>query len=270
MPELHRSDTGPGIRYQILGNLCVRKNGRNVTPSARKIQMLLSTLLISSGQMVSVDRLTSEIWGDSAPRRSLATVQVYVSQLRKSLSTGAGDPSPIVTAPSGYILQLGPNEFDMCVFQHKVRRGRTLARDNRHDEAVEQFDGALRLWRGPVLGGLWHSPRAAAFATSLEETRLECLELLVESNLALGRHRELVSMLHSMVVEHPFREVFHRQLMLALYRSERRAEALEVYRSTRELLHAELGLEPCWALRDLQHAILLADASLDAVPARSR
>lgn len=261
--------SGP-VSYQILGDLCVRKDGVDVTPSARKIQVLLAALLIRSGQVVTVDRLTTEIWGDDPPRRCVAAVQVYVSQLRKSLGSGEVGSSPIVTTPSGYVLQLGPQDLDVHVFQHLMQQGRQLMRNQCHEEALADFDSALRLWRGPVLADLWHSPRVSSFVTWLEEIRLECLELHIESSLALGRHRELVSRLASLAIEHPLREVFHRQLMLALYRSERRADALAVYRQARAVLDTELGLEPGRALRDLHHAILQSDGSLDPVVAGAR
>lgn len=261
----------PGrINYQILGNLRVRRDGVDVTPSARKIQVLLAALLLRSGQVVTVDRLISEVWGDDPPRRCLAAVQVYVSQLRKSLGSGGNAASPILTTPSGYLLQLGPWDLDVRVFQHLVTQGRQLARERRYAEALADCDAALRLWRGPVLAGLWHSHRVDSFVTWLEEIRLECLEMQIESRLALGRHRELVSQLYSLVGEHPLREVFHRQLMLALYRSERRADALEVYRRAHRVLDTELGLEPGHALRSLHHAILQSDGSLDAVAVGSR
>lgn len=141
------------------------------------------------------------------------------------------------------------------------RRGHV--RRGRYEEAAAAFEEALRLWRGPALSELRGGPIIRGFVTWLEEARLECTELLAEANLALGRHRESVGFLYDLTQHHPLREVFSRQLMLALYRSDRRADALKVYRSVRESLHDELGLEPCRALSDLHRAILQSDAHLE-------
>src|SRR6185503_18952705 len=119
------------------------------------------------------------------------------------------------------------------------------------------------LWRGPALGDLRAGPIVEGFVTWLAEARLECLEMLADSHLELGRHRELVGRLYSLTAEHPLREAFYRQLMLALYRSERQADALKVYQMARKTLNEELGLEPCRSVQDLQRAILTADDQLD-------
>jgi DNA-binding SARP family transcriptional activator len=119
------------------------------------------------------------------------------------------------------------------------------------------------MWRGPVLGDLSHGPIVESFVTWLSETRLECTEMLIDAQLELGRHRKIVGRLYSLTAEHPLRESFSRQLMLALYRSERQADALDVYRSVRRTIHDELGLEPCRALQELQQSILTADYELE-------
>ncbi|MFD0636639.1 BTAD domain-containing putative transcriptional regulator [Catenulispora yoronensis] len=187
---------------------------------------------------------------------------MHISQLRKFLHR-PGRPDPIVTRKPGYALTIGSDEFDLHEFKQLAEQGRQEVRAGRFEEAAGRFDDALRLWRGPVLGDLREGPIINGFATWLEETRRECLELQIESGLALGRHRELVGQLYSLTAEHPLSEPFHFQLMLALYRSDRQADALAVYQSARTVLNEQLGLEPGRALRQLQRAILAADHRLD-------
>jgi SARP family transcriptional regulator, regulator of embCAB operon len=266
-PALPTRPVVPGEpRYGLLGSLRVLGGAGGSTIGARKIQTLLCVLLIRSGQVVSIEQLTAELWGDCAPRRSTAALQVYVSQLRKFLCQ-EGVANPIVTRLPGYVLNLGPDRIDVHVFQDLVRDGRHAARSGRHEEAVALFEEGLSMWRGPALMGLRDSPIVSVFATWLDEFYLECVESMIESSLALGRHRDLIGTLQAMTAQHPLREAFYRQLMLALYRSERQADALRVYQNARALLSDELGLEPCRGLRDLQEAILSADDRLDYRPA---
>lgn len=256
------------IRYGLLGPLRVIGGPGDSTIGARKIQILLCVLLIRSGQVVSIEQLTAELWGENAPRRSTAALQVYVSQLRKFLHRPESPQNPIVTRLPGYVLTTASaDQVDVYVFKNLVRRGRQAARNNSHAEAVALFEEGLALWRGPALMGLRDSKAISVFATWLDEFYLECVEAMVESNLALGRHRDLIGSLQALTSEHPLREAFYRQLMLALYRSERQADALRVYQNARTLLSDELGLEPCRGLRDLQQAILSADDRLEFRPA---
>jgi SARP family transcriptional regulator, regulator of embCAB operon len=245
-------------RYEILGPLRVA----GTSPTAYKTRLVLAVLLVRAGQVVTTDHLSSELWGRNAPRRATATVQVYVSQLRKFLcGTTTRADSPIRTFPPGYLLSLERGELDLHVFESLVLEGRQHARLGRHEEAVARFQAALDLWHGPALDGL-DAPSVSAYASWLEEMRLECAELLAESSLALGRHRDLVGPLYLLVGANPTREAFYRQLMLALFRSERQADALKVYQAARETLTGELGLEPCRALRELHRAILAGDDRL--------
>jgi DNA-binding SARP family transcriptional activator len=202
------------------------------------------------------------LWGGSPPRRAAAGLHVYVSQLRKFLADSVDRPDPLVTRAPGYLLQVGSDELDLLVFRRLMQRGRTSMRAGNHEDASAAFSAALDLWRGPALDDLREGEIIGRFVAWLEELRVECVEMLVECDFALGRHRELVGFLHDLVSERPLHEAFHRQLMLALYRCERRADALRVYKSARETLTAELGLEPGRALRELHHAILLDDDRL--------
>ncbi len=246
-----------------MGPLVVVNGDGGHSIRARKMEVLIAALLINSGLVVTVDQLKTEIWGNAAPRRALATLQVYVSQLRKFLARAGEPDSPIVTHPAGYFLRVGPDEVDLHTFTRLLRDGREYARMRHHEDARAAFGAALDLYRGPAPFDLYGGPIVKQFATWLEEAHLECIEFLNESELALGCHREMVGNLYSLTAKHPFRETLYRQLMLALYRSDRQADALKVYQDARVILISELGVEPCRRLRDLQRSILTADDRLE-------
>ncbi len=253
------------MRYELLGPLRVcAADGKRFALSAAKAETTLALLLAAGGRAVGKEQLTSELWGDSPPRSAAAAIHVYVSQVRKFLAR-AGDPggSSIVTTPSGYRLDIRDSGYDVAEFGASVRTGQELLEAGRTEAALESFERALALVRGPVLDERSEGPVLSAFTTWAEEERLACLELSIEARTALGRHREVISTLYALTADHPLRESFYRQLMLVLYRAERRAEALEVYRSARQVLRAELGLEPHRSLRRLHQAILSADQELD-------
>ncbi|MCD0451731.1 AfsR/SARP family transcriptional regulator [Actinocorallia sp. API 0066] len=250
------------MRYEILGTLRAVDGDKSLSVRPPKMRVVLATLLIRADQVVSVDQLVTEVWGATPPRRATAALYVYVSQLRKLLGGGTGE-GPILTSSPGYILRTGADELDLQIFQRLVREGRAGLRAGRYEEAGQAFESALALWRGPALSELCNGPIINGFAIWLEEMRLECTELMVETGLRVGRHRELVSFLQALVREHSLHEAFYRQLMLALYRSERRADALMVYQSARTILRRELGLEPGRQLRELQQSILRSGEALD-------
>jgi DNA-binding SARP family transcriptional activator len=252
------------MKYEVLGPLRLIDEGNISSISARKVEIVLSVLLIRSDQVVAFDQLMAEIWGDRLPRRATAGLHVYISQLRKFLRRPDQADNPVVTRQPGYVLHKGADEIDFHVFLQLMNQGRAHVREFRHEEAASCFERALALWRGPALGDLRSGPIVDGFVTWLTEARLECLEMLTDAHLQLGRHRELVGQLYSLTSENPLREAFYRQLMLALYRSERQADALKVYQAARETLNDELGLEPCRALQDVQRAILIGDRRLDA------
>jgi DNA-binding SARP family transcriptional activator len=264
------SNRGGYVKFEIMGSLRIGdEQGSYAVLTARKMEILLATLLIKAEEVVSIDQLIEEIWGSNPPRCAGAALHVYVSQLRKFLKRPGRDDSPIVTRAPGYTFRLGPDELDLHEFQRLLGHGRALARAGQFEEAVTSLEGALALWRGPVLGDLRDGPMINGFACWLGEIRLECVELLVSSNLMLDRHEELIGWLYSLIAEHPLHEKFYQQLMLALYRSSRRADALKVYQTAREQLMTELGLEPCGPLRELQKCILAADdAEIDHHAAR--
>lgn len=251
------------MRYQLLGSLHVTTEHGTSAVKARNMEVLLATLLIRANEVVPIPQLGFEIWGDAPPRRHLAAIHVYISRLRKLLADDRPE-SVIVTQSPGYVLRLGPQDhLDSDEFQQLMQTGRAAARDGRTEQAAAAFEEALALWRGPALGDLRSGPVLEGFTTWAEEARLECVGMHVETGLATGRHRELIGKLYSLIAEHPLHEAFHRQLMIALYRSERQADALRVYRAAHRTITTELGIEPGRALREVQRAILLSDRRLD-------
>ncbi|MGH3164914.1 MAG: AfsR/SARP family transcriptional regulator [Trebonia sp.] len=251
------------MKYEILGPLRVSDEERTASVGAPKVETLLALLLSRPNQIVAIKLLIDEIWGEDIPRRATAGIHVYISQARRFLNGFGGQDEPIVTNSPGYILRPGSAEIDYQSFERLATRGRDCVRKQRHAEAIIYLENALALWRGPVLGELSCGPILSGFTTWLTELRMECIETLVDSYLLLGRHRELIGRLYSLIAEYPLREVFYRQLMIALYRSDRQADALNVYQGARQILHDELGLEPCRKLQEIQRAILSTDRRLN-------
>jgi SARP family transcriptional regulator, regulator of embCAB operon len=251
------------MRYEMLGNFRVIDAAGPRSISAQKVETLLGALLVRADQLVLTEQLITEIWGQYPPVRATAGIHVYVSQLRKYLSGIDPEHRPIVTRPSGYLLRLGSDELDVRIFLDLVASGRAYYKEGDFYEARAVLSDALALWRGPVHGEGRDGPILGGFTIWLNETHAECTELLVDAQLKLGRHRELIGWLYSLIAEHPLREAFSRQLMLALYRCGRRADALKVYQSVRSTLNEELGIDPGRELRDMRQAIITSDARLD-------
>jgi DNA-binding SARP family transcriptional activator/streptogramin lyase len=242
------------MEFRVLGPLEVEEEGRVLKLGGTKQRALLALLLLHANEAVSRDRLIDELWSSTPPETASAAIQVYVSQLRKLLGRDA-----IVTQPPGYLIRVEEGTLDLDRFEESVAR----ARGAPPDEAAELLREALGLWRGPPLAELDGSS-ARAERARLDEQRLSALEQRIEADLELGRHAQLVPELEGLVREHPLRERLRGQLMLALYRCGRQAEALDVYRTGRRLLDEELGLDPGEELRRLERAILVQDESLTA------
>ncbi len=242
--------------FRMLGPLEVADERGPVVIGAAKRRALLAILLLHRNEVVSADRLIDQLWGDRPPKTARKTLQVHVSALRRALR-----PGTLLTRSSGYLLRVETGEVDLDRFERLVRR----ARDAEPATAAKLLREALALWRGPPLADVEYEAFARGEVARLEEARLAALEDRIDADHALGRHVETVGELESLTAEHPLRERIRGQLMLALYRSGRQAEALETYADTRRALVDELGLEPGRELRELEHAILLQDPSLDLV-----
>jgi len=247
------------VEFRILGPLEVVENGDSFVLGAMQQRALLAVLVLHRGETVSTDRLIDQLWGERVPATALKTVQVYVSQLRKALGAGV-----IVTQGRGYRLAVEPEQVDADVF-HAVRAeaGRALA-DGDAARARELLGSALGLWRGEPLSDFAYEPFAQAAIGRLQEARLAAIEDRIEADLALGGDGDLIGELESLIASNPLQERLRGQLMLALYRAGRQADALAVYRQTSGLLREKLGLEPSRMLQQLERSILEHDPSLDA------
>src|SRR5215210_5147880 len=250
------------MQFGILGPLEVRADGRSVPLGGAKPRAVLAVLALHANRPVSGERLAVALWGEDVPPGAVKTVQVYVARLRKALA----DPEVLVTTPAGYRLRVRPGELDAERFERLVADGREALAAGGAEQAAAELREALELWRGPPLAELASAPFAPAEIARLEEQHLAAVEVRVEADLAAGRHAELVGELQQLTSEHPWREHLHAQLMLALYRSGRQADALETYRHAREVLVEQLGIEPGAELHDLHEAILAHDPDLDAPP----
>ncbi|MFB9734324.1 BTAD domain-containing putative transcriptional regulator [Streptomyces thermocoprophilus] len=247
------------MRFRVLGP--VRVSPR--TPTAAKPRAVLATLLIQNDKVVSTHTLIDELWGTEPPRTATTTLQVYVSQVRRVLLEGEPDGrQPLITRPPGYLLRVSPDDFDLAVFERLRDSGRAAFARRDYAEASRQLREALSLWTGPALSGIPHGPTLQTSAIRLEELRAEVLEQSISADLRLGRHQELVGELMALTREQPLRESLQGHLMVALYRSGRQSEALEVYRRARRSLVDELGVEPSPALRKLHERILTSDPAL--------
>jgi YVTN family beta-propeller protein len=250
--------------FRILGSLEVRDDeGRELTLGAGRQRALLAFLLLHENEPVTTDRLIDELWGEHAPSTAAKVIQNHVSQLRRAL----GD-SRLATLGHGYVLEVEPGALDLDRFESLVAEGSAALAHGDARTASVKLRAALSLWRGAPLAEFAYEPFAQATIARLEELRLEATEERIDADLALGLHAELVGELQALVRSNPLRERLRAQLMLALYRSARQAEALEIYRAGRAALVEELGLEPGEELQELERAILAHDPRL-APPRRT-
>jgi DNA-binding SARP family transcriptional activator/tetratricopeptide (TPR) repeat protein len=243
--------------FSILGPLEVRIEGKSQPLTNPKQRTLLAILLLHANEIVSSDRLIDELWGERPPDTAANTLQVYVSQLRKVLGH-----TILLTRRPGYVLNVGDDELDAARFERLVAEAKGAS----PERAGGLLREALAIWRGPALADFTFEPFAETEIARLEEVRLAAIEDRIEADLALGSHAGLVGELESLISQHPFRERLRGQLMLALYRSGRQAEALRAYHDTRLVLVEELGIEPSPALQRLEKAILVQDAALELEP----
>src|SRR5215212_2624102 len=251
------------MEFRLLGPLEAVDGAARLALGSRKSRALLARLLLDANRTVSVQRLLDDLWGEDVPDSAPKMVQIYVSQLRKVLPAGL-----LLTQAPGYRVEVEPETLDLSRFGRMRGEGRAALEAGDATGAAALLAAALQLWRGPALAE-FSEPFAAVEGAHLEELRLGCLEDRIEADLALGRHGTVIGELEALASQHPLRERLQRQLILALYRAGRQAEALEAYERFRRTLDDELGIEPSPALKGLQHKILNQDSSLEPGSQRS-
>jgi DNA-binding SARP family transcriptional activator len=250
-------------QFRLLGPLEAVVDGDPVRLAAAKPRALLALLLLHRNEVVPTERLIDDLWGEAPPNRATKTLQVYVSQLRKALG-----PERLLTRPPGYELRISDGELDLDRFETLAAAARAELARGDPSSAAAGLRKALDLWRGPALREFRAEPFAAPAADQLEEKRLAALEDRIRAQLDSGAGAAVIPELEELVQEHPLRERPRELLMRALYASGRQAEALELFRRTRELYVNELGIEPGPALRELERAMLRQDPSLTSTPPR--
>jgi YVTN family beta-propeller protein len=230
---------------------------------------VLALLLLEANRVVSMDRLAEDVWGGHPPEGWATTLQTYVFHLRRALEPGRGRGAAggiLVTRDRGYLLRVDRKQLDAAQFASGFTAGRAALEAGRCAEAAQTLRQALDLWRGGVLADLADYAFTRPEAARLEELRLAAVEARIDADLALGRHDALTAELDALAAEHPLRERLHGQLMLALYRCGRQADALAAYRRARDLLADELGIDPGEPLQRLHASVLAHDPALDWHP----
>jgi DNA-binding SARP family transcriptional activator len=246
--------TGSVLEFRVLGPLEVLSEGEAVPVAGQRQRALLTLLLLHAGEVLSTDRLVDRLWGEAPPRTATTSLQNAIAQLRKLFGADV-----VRTKPPGYVLDLDGNSLDLRRFEELVGRSRRTD----PEERAQLLREALGLWRGEPLAEVMFEPFADEELPRLLELRLATLEDRIDADLELGRHADVAGELESLIRRHPLRERMRAQLMLALYRAGRQADALQAYQDARKALVAELGIEPGRALQDLHAAILRQDAKLD-------
>jgi DNA-binding SARP family transcriptional activator len=247
-------EPGQMLDFRILGPLEVERDGASVTPAGKRPRAALVLLLLEANRVVPSERLIDALWGERPPLTAATALRNVVSQLRKQLG-----PETIETRPPGYLLRRSDDSLDLARFERRL----TAAAHGPVEERVRLLREALAEWRGPPLQELAYESFLQGEIRRLEDLHVAAQEDLLEAELELGLHAELVSRLETLIARHPHRERPRAQLMLALYRSGRQAEALQVFQDARRVLAGDLGLEPGPALRQLHGAILRQEPGLE-------
>ena len=244
----------------VLGPLYVSGEDGEVAVAAAKQRAVLAALLVRANRVVSFDEFAEDVWDGAPPPAARATLRNYVKSLRRALGPDIGER--IITREPGYVMQLAEDELDTLRVSALCARGGTAIRAADWQVASEVLAAALALWRGTPLADISSESLRAQVRPALDRLRLQATEWRLEADLRLGRHADLVLELQALTAEHPLRERFHAQLMLALYRSGRAAEALAAFEHARRTLADQLGVDPGPDLRRLHERMLRSDAGL--------
>ena len=257
------------VEVKLLGSLEATIGGVSFVPTASKQRQLLAILALNAGRTVPVSVMMEEIWGDRPPRSAPTTLHTYIGKLRRELEFALRhDPQHsakdiIATEQIGYRLNIAPRDVDTGEYEALAALGRRAADEGDYVTAARTLAAALELWRGSALSDVATGPQLMIEVVRLEECRLSDLDLRIEADLCLGRHRKLLGELAALCARYPMSENFYAQYMLALYRSGRQCRALEVYQGLRAAMVSELGVDPSVKVRQLQQAILCGDPTVD-------
>ena len=261
------------VNFKVLGSLVAEVNGTSVVPTAPKQRQVTALLLLRANRVVKIDSMAAEIWNGAQPRSAMATVQTYIMHIRKLFGQAMGDPTckaaqqVLVRESTGYRLVVDPETLDLYRYECLMATGRQHLAAGKNELAAAVLREALSMWRDPPLVDISPGPLLEIQVRRLEESRLGALELRIEADARIGRHHELLSELVAVTAEHRLHEGLHAQLMLALYRSGRRSQALEAYRTLRTRTVEDLGLEPSVWVSRVQQEILRCNPILD-IPAQ--
>ncbi|HEX6354688.1 AfsR/SARP family transcriptional regulator [Actinophytocola sp.] len=255
---------------KVLGALEVSVDGTSVVPTASKPRQLLAMLAMNVGQLVTSSTLKEELWATNAPRSATTTLHTYVMHVRKLIrdalpadQAAAWSRKLLVTKHTGYVLQVEPEAVDSIRYARLAAAGRAAGLAGDHVKAEGLLSEALGLWRGPVLVDVATGPHLEIESMQLTERRLTDLTLRIDSDLYLGRHHQVLGELAALCARHPYMENFRAQFMLALYRSGRPGQALEVYHEMVTTIREHLGVDPSQRLREMHRAILTGDTTID-------
>lgn len=249
------------VTFTLLGPLEIRKGCQDYAPTAPKILQLLAMLLLRAGEAVHIDSIIKELWAGAPPRSVRTTMQTYVYQLRKCITTNnlASDAEQLlITKPPGYVFRIHPEQVDVFQFQQLCEQGKDLFGQAEYRRASQSFRAALDLWAGQPLANVQCGQILTAAAVELQEQQRNALHLRIQADMAAGLHRELIGELRSLVTTNPLDEGLHGLLMRAMSASGRRSDALATYRALRAVLNEELGVEPCDELQLLHRELLSA------------
>ncbi|MEU7526070.1 AfsR/SARP family transcriptional regulator [Saccharothrix sp. NPDC042600] len=257
------------IEIVVLGPLMVDLGGVSIVPNASKPSQLLALLALNAGRVVPAHTLIKEIWAARPPRTAVSTLRTYILKLRRNLDMALADHGDktskdiLITRRTGYLLDVEPTAVDAVRYEELSAAGRQAVNEGDHERASRTLSEALRLWRGRALADVPLGPQLAIEAMRLDENRLGDLYLRIEADLALGRHHQLLGELATVCARYPMQENFHVQHMIALCRSGRQSQALAVYRRLRDQMVEHSGVEPSPWVRQLHHAILTGQASVE-------
>lgn len=251
--------------FRILGALEASADGAVANLGPPKQRALLAILLLHAGEIVPIDRLIDQLWGENPPRTAGHSIQIYISELRKAIERLDGRRI-LATRPPGYQLDVDPASIDARQFERLIEEGTRRLRSGDNEGGAQDIRAALRLWKGPALSDFTYEEFAQPYIRRFHDLHLDAIEALAAAELAAGRHDDVVPMLDAAIRADPLRERSRELLMLALYRSGRHADALRTYQQLRTVLGEELGLDPSPPMKRLQERILIHDPSLVPAP----